>query len=102
MTAPDRIPLTDRLPEGPARGAFPFLSRSRSIRCVIGRGCQIFARCGGWSVVGVRSDDWDPWPLWLTLAWGLGIVFNAWDVYARRPITEAEVRREIDRLGHRA
>ena len=68
-----------------------------------GRGCQIFARCGGiWSVVGVRSNDWDPWPLWLTLAWGLGIVFNAWDVYARRPITEAEVRREMDRLGHHA
>jgi hypothetical protein len=57
---------------------------------------------GIWSVLGVSSNDWDPWPLWLTLAWGLGIVFNAWDVYARRPITEAEVRREMDRLGHRA
>jgi 2TM domain len=55
---------------------------------------------GIWSIVGVRSSDWDPWPLWLTLAWGLGIVFNAWDVYARRPITESEVRREMDRLGH--
>jgi len=57
---------------------------------------------GIWSVIGVRSNDWDPWPLWLTLAWGVGIVFNAWDAYARHPITEAEVRREMGRLGHRA
>ena len=55
---------------------------------------------GIWSVIGIRSNDWGPWPLWLTLAGVIGIVFNAWDVYARRPITEAELRQEMDRLGH--
>ena len=39
-----------------------------------------------------------PWPAWLTGLWALGLIFNAWDVYARRPITEADVSREVDRL----
>jgi hypothetical protein len=38
----------------------------------------------------------------VTLGWGIGVVFNAWDVYFRHPITEAEIRHEMDRLGHRA
>ena len=38
------------------------------------------------------------WPAWLTGAWGIGLALNAWDAYGRRPITEADVRREIDRL----
>jgi hypothetical protein len=29
------------------------------------------------------------------------LVFDAWDVYVRRPITEAELQREIERLAHR-
>ncbi|MGZ4481371.1 MAG: 2TM domain-containing protein [Gaiellales bacterium] len=56
---------------------------------------------GIWAFIGVTSDSWNPWPLWVTLAWGLGVMFNAWDVYARRPITEEEIRREMDRLAHR-
>jgi len=40
-----------------------------------------------------------PWPAWVTGGWAIGLVLNAWDVYFRRPITEAEVRREMDRLG---
>jgi len=39
-----------------------------------------------------------PWPAWVTGGWGIGLVLNAWDVYGRRPITEADVRREMDRL----
>jgi hypothetical protein len=35
----------------------------------------------------------------VTLLWGLGLTFNAWDVYFRRPITEEEIRREMDRLA---
>jgi len=33
---------------------------------------------------------------------GHRVVFNAWDVYFRHPITEAEIRHEMDRLGHSA
>jgi 2TM domain-containing protein len=55
---------------------------------------------GVWTIIGVTSHSWFPWPLWVTLGWGIGLAFNAWDVYFRRPITEAEVRRRIDRLQH--
>ncbi len=39
-----------------------------------------------------------PWPAWLTGIWGIGLVLNGWDVYLRRPITNADVEREITRL----
>ena len=56
---------------------------------------------GVWVIIGVSSDSWFPWPLWVTLGWGIGLVFNAWDVYVRRPITETEVRQEMEHLRHR-
>ena len=37
------------------------------------------------------------WPGWVLLGWGIGLVFNAWDVYGRREISEAEIQREMDR-----
>jgi len=39
------------------------------------------------------------WPGWVMGGWGIGVAFNAWDVYGRRhgPIPEAEIQREIDR-----
>jgi hypothetical protein len=39
-----------------------------------------------------------PWPAWLTGFWGIGLVLNAWDAFLRRPITEADVEREMRRL----
>lgn len=57
---------------------------------------------GIWWVAGGASDGGTPWPIWVTLAWGLGVAFNAWDVYVRRPITESEIHQEMDRLGHRS
>jgi 2TM domain-containing protein len=57
---------------------------------------------GVWAVIAVAWHSWFPWPLSVTLGWGIGLVFNAWDVYFRHPITEAEIRREMDRLGHGA
>jgi hypothetical protein len=35
------------------------------------------------------------------LGWGIGLAFNAWDVYVRRPITEDEIRHEMQRLQAR-
>ncbi len=49
---------------------------------------------GVWAVAGAG----DPWPAWLTGLWGIGLIMNAWDVYGRRPVTEADVEREISRL----
>lgn len=39
-----------------------------------------------------------PWPAWVSGGWGIGLILNAWDVYFRAPITEADVQREMDRL----
>ena len=39
-----------------------------------------------------------PWPVFVTLGWGIGLVMNAWDVYGRKEITAADVEREMERL----
>ena len=54
---------------------------------------------GLWLVIGLSSHSWWPWPVFVTLGWGIGLAFNAWDVYLRRPITEDEVQREMRHLG---
>jgi len=37
------------------------------------------------------------WPAWVLLGWGVGLVLNVWDVFFRRPITEADIDREMKR-----
>ncbi len=51
-----------------------------------------------WTVIGLSSHSWWPWPVFITLGWGIGLVMNAWDVYVRKPITEDELQREIKHL----
>jgi hypothetical protein len=41
------------------------------------------------------------WPIFPILGWGIGVAANAWDVFVRKPITEAEIDREEDRLRGR-
>ena len=38
-----------------------------------------------------------PWPLWVTLGWGVGLLMNAWTVYGQRGISEADIQREMER-----
>jgi 2TM domain len=38
------------------------------------------------------------WPVFPMLAWGIGLVFHAWDIYWRKPISEEQIRREMERL----
>jgi hypothetical protein len=38
------------------------------------------------------------WPAWVLLGWGVGVVMNIWEVYFRRPVTDGDIRREMDRL----
>jgi uncharacterized ion transporter superfamily protein YfcC len=38
------------------------------------------------------------WPIFPIVGWGIGVAFNAWDAYGRRPITEEDIRREQERL----
>ena len=37
------------------------------------------------------------WPGFVLLGWGIGVFFNAWDVYSKPP-TEDRIRQEMDRL----
>jgi hypothetical protein len=41
-----------------------------------------------------------PWPVFFIFGWGIGVAFNAWDVYARVTPTESEITREMDALRH--
>lgn len=38
------------------------------------------------------------WPIFFLLFWGIGLVFHAREVYWQRPISEEEIRREMDRI----
>jgi 2TM domain-containing protein len=40
-----------------------------------------------------------PWPAFITFFWGIGLIMNAWEVFWRRPITEADVQREVEHLS---
>ena len=45
----------------------------------------------------VTSGDFF-WPIFPIAGWGIGLAANAWDVYGRKPISEGEIRQEMDRL----
>jgi hypothetical protein len=39
------------------------------------------------------------WPMFPMLAWGVGLVFHAWDVYWRKPISEEQIRNEMEHIA---
>lgn len=49
-----------------------------------------------WGIWAATGADY-PWPAWVTGGWGIGLLLNAWDVYFRRPITAADIDREMKR-----
>ena len=49
---------------------------------------------GVWAISGAGYF----WPAWVMLGWGVGLVLNVWDVYFRRPVTPADIEREMERL----
>ena len=46
-----------------------------------------------WAVTGAGFF----WPIFVIVGWGIGIVGHAWAVWGQKPITEAEIHREIER-----
>jgi hypothetical protein len=36
------------------------------------------------------------WPIWTIVGWGIGLAFHAWNAYFERPISEDDIRREMD------
>jgi hypothetical protein len=49
-----------------------------------------------WAVTGAGYF----WPAWVMGGWGIGLVLHAWEVFVRRPVTEADVEAELHR-AHR-
>ena len=47
-----------------------------------------------WAIAGAHGFFW---PIFSIAGWGIGLVMNAWDVYWRHPITETDIKREIER-----
>lgn len=41
------------------------------------------------------------WPVIPMAGWGIGVIANAWDVYASDVPTESQIRREMDKLSER-
>jgi len=52
-----------------------------------------------WAVIGAHGFFW---PIFSIAGWGIGLVMNAWDVYWRHPITETDIKREIEREDRQA
>lgn len=50
---------------------------------------------GVWAV----TDRGYFWPGWVLAGWGVLLLLDAWNVYFRRPITEADVDREVRKGG---
>ncbi len=37
------------------------------------------------------------WPVWPILGWGVGLAIHGWTVFFERPVSEEEIRREMDK-----
>ena len=40
------------------------------------------------------------WPAWVLAGWGIGLLLHAWNIFFRRPITDADIDRELERWQH--
>jgi hypothetical protein len=52
---------------------------------------------GIWAMTGAHFF----WPVFPIMGWGIGVAFNAWDVYRREEPDEARIRREMDAIRRR-
>jgi hypothetical protein len=46
-----------------------------------------------WAVTGAGSF----WPIWVLAGWGIGLVLHAYEVFLRRPVTDADIEAELHR-----
>ena len=61
-----------------------------------------YHNAGGWPTSGFSQssgihDVWNIWIIYPLLAWVFIIAGHGWIVYGRKPISEDEIKREIDR-----
>ena len=61
-----------------------------------------YHNAGGWPTAGFSESSgipnvWNYWIIYPALAWLVWLVARGWSVYRRRPISEDEIRREMER-----
>ena len=81
---------------GPARGADAETGRGDERSRPPGNSA------GGWPTHGFSQssgihDVWNLWIIYPLIAWVLATAAHAWFVYGHKPISESEIRREIER-----
>jgi hypothetical protein len=62
-----------------------------------------YHNAGGWPTKGFSQSssiphEWNIWIIYPVLGLGFILAIEAWNTFARKPITESEIQREIDRL----
>jgi len=60
-----------------------------------------YHNAGGWPTgfrTGRQNHDWDPWIMYPLIAGTLALAVHWWVAFNRRPVTEAEITREVARL----
>jgi hypothetical protein len=62
-----------------------------------------YNNAGGWPTSGFSQSSgiphkWNDWMIYPLILSALGVAIDWWHIYRRGPITEEQIRREIDRL----
>jgi hypothetical protein len=64
-----------------------------------------YSNAGGWPT-GFRSGrenrDWDPWIIYPLIPLHVLLAVHAWAAFARAPVSEADIEKEIQRLKGRS
>jgi hypothetical protein len=59
-----------------------------------------------WALSDRSTDGSMPWPAWVSAIWGFFLAMDAWKAYGswpsslQRPLSEADIEREKERLRH--
>ncbi len=48
-------------------------------------------------VIWALGDRGAFWPIWPIAGWGMALGFQAWNAYGTKPMSEADIRREMER-----
>ena len=63
-----------------------------------------YNNAGGWPTEGFSQSSsiphvWNIWIIYPLIAIGIAVAIDAWNTFGRKPITESEIRHEMDRMG---
>ena len=68
-----------------------------------------YHQAGGWPTSGFSQSNsgwgyphvWNPWIIWPAIVWVLAMAGYAWFVYGNKPVSESEIKREMERQAGR-